>query len=1123
MTKRFVGFGSFCSGLFSLGFALAIGFIAVSQSALAIDLDSAKPLEPEISEASDEAAQSAAGIKVPEGWDISVFAAEPDVANVVAFDIDLRGRIFACESFRQNRGVTDNRGHDEKWLLADLSAKTVQDRIDYHKRLLGEAAITYAQHDDRIRRLTDSNGDGVVDESHVVADGFNHIEEGTGAGVLVRGNDIYYTCIPRLWKLVDKDDDGKADERVVLSNGYGVRVAFRGHDMHGLIIGHDGRLYFSIGDRGYHVITKDGKLFADPAVGAVFRCELDGTNLEVFANGLRNPQELAFNDVGDLFSVDNNSDSGDQARIVHILQGGDTGWRMYYQYLPDRGPFNQEKIWEPFHNEQPAYIVPPIANFTDGPSGFAFYPGTGFGDQLKDKFLICDFRGGPSNSGIRSFDLQPDGAFYQLGEDDQPIWTCLATDLAFGPDGALYVSDWVDGWEGLGKGRIYRLTDPEHINSDIVRDVQERLQCDWDARSNESLLGDLQHADRRVRLEAQWQLAKRDEIDALALVLTQKDLPRVARLHAIWGLDQIQRRLEQDNTLKFVRPLLKDKDAYIRSAAAKFAGERGDKAAVADLRLLLKDASARANYFATIALGQLKDSESTPSVVKILADNKNEDPALRHAGVMFLTSSAKPTEITALKTHPSSAVRRAAVVALRRTKSELVAEFLSDGNSLVKAEAARAIHDVPILVAMPKLAQGLQSEATDLAFIRRALNANYRIGDADSADRIAQYAANAGAPIDMRVEALDMLADWVKPDPRDRVINDFRPLDPRDVNLAVTALSKRIDSLMITDSNVREKMIDVASRLGIKRIAPELAKRFIDEAQEASDRANSLAALARLDAVRAVTLARGVKLTDDALLVTTAIQTLSNLDKAKSLPTVIQATKSRDMRVRQLAWDLLAKSKDDSAVKEIRKAVQDYLDGSLPSDVHLNVLEAADGKLTEELNQAVGDHQTMLASANPLAKWWTSLEGGNVEKGGKLFFGKTELSCVRCHKVDRAGGEVGPKLTIIGKEKDRRYLLEAICLPNAQIAKGFETAVIADADGAVVTGIVRSETDDFVELLLADGSQVRIEQDDIEARRKGNSSMPDDLTKHMTARELRDLVAYLASLKVDPRGAEDVE
>ena len=147
--------------------------------------------------------------------------------------------------------------------------------------------------------------------------------------------------------------------------------------MHGLIVGPDGRLYFSIGDRGLNVTTKEGKQLVNPSSGAVLRCDLDGSNLEMFATGLRNPQELAFDDHGNLFTGDNNSDSGDRARWVYVVEGGDTGWRMEYQYLPDRGPFNREKIWHPQNPDQPAYIVPPITNFADGPSGLAYYPGTG--------------------------------------------------------------------------------------------------------------------------------------------------------------------------------------------------------------------------------------------------------------------------------------------------------------------------------------------------------------------------------------------------------------------------------------------------------------------------------------------------------------------------------------------------------------------------------------------------------------------------------------------------------------------------------------------------------------------------------------------------------------------------
>ncbi len=242
---------------------------------------------------------------------------------------------------------------------------------------------------------------------------------------------------------------------VSLHRGFGVRFAFRGHDLHGLILGPDGRLYFSVGDRGYN-ISPDIK---DPTSGAVFSCELDGSDLQVFATGLRNPQELAFDNYGNLFTGDNNSDSGDKARWVYVVPGGDSGWRMYYQYLPDRGPFNREKIWHPYNEATPAYVVPPIDNIADGPSGLAFYPGTGFSDFFRDRFFLCDFRGVAGASGIRSFRLIPNGAGFKITDMDKTIWNTLATDIDFGPDGKLYLADWVFGWVGENKGRIYTYYD----------------------------------------------------------------------------------------------------------------------------------------------------------------------------------------------------------------------------------------------------------------------------------------------------------------------------------------------------------------------------------------------------------------------------------------------------------------------------------------------------------------------------------------------------------------------------------------------------------------------------------------------------------------------------------------
>ena len=80
------------------------------------------------------------------------------------------------------------------------------------------------------------------------------------------------------------------------------------------------KLYFSVGDNGTSVMTKEGKRIHLPNTGCVLRCNFDGAELEVFATGLRNPQEIAFDQYGYLFSVDNDGDLEDEReRFVYIV------------------------------------------------------------------------------------------------------------------------------------------------------------------------------------------------------------------------------------------------------------------------------------------------------------------------------------------------------------------------------------------------------------------------------------------------------------------------------------------------------------------------------------------------------------------------------------------------------------------------------------------------------------------------------------------------------------------------------------------------------------------------------------------------------------------------------------
>ena len=608
---------------------------------------------------------------------------------------------------------------------------------------------------------------------------------------------------------------------------------------------------------------------------------------------------------------------------MHILQGSDAGWRMYYQYLPDRGPFNRDRIWEPLHDTQPAYIVPPIRNFGDGPSGFTFYPGTGFGDELADMFLMCDFRGTASNSGIRTVRLEADGAFYTAVEDAESIWSVLATDVTFGPDGAIYISDWVNGWDGIGKGRIYRITHPEHQQSEIVAEVQSLLAGDWTAMSVSRLANLLTHPDRRVRFESQWELARRDAREAFQTIAADTSVDTKSRLHALWGLEQCVRRSnsEDPKSQALVVELLDDSDEYVRAQAAQFIGEHPEYGATNALVELVADESSRVRYFATRALGNAAQANAMEAIVLMLAENDNRDPALRHAGAIALSQLATSEQIAELSNHSSASVRRAAVVSLRHQGAAEVASFLTDGDERVIAEAARAIHDLPIPSAMPALAKLIDRPTDNIAIAHRALNANFRIGGDESAMALARYAARTSAPAMMRREALSMLGDWANPDERDRVLNDWRPLDARDEASAKQALSQQLAGVLTGSEEIRNQAISLAADLGITQIAPMLKERLGNADLVAQSRAAALTAMIKLEPDTALAAAAEIlngKPVDEALVVA-AIGAAAELAPKTMVDQIISATQpQRSMLERQAAWDALASIESDKATQAIQ-------------------------------------------------------------------------------------------------------------------------------------------------------------------------------------------------------------
>jgi quinoprotein glucose dehydrogenase len=557
---------------------------------------------------------------------------------------------------------------------------------------------------------------------------------------------------------------------------------------------------------------------------------------------------------------------------------------------------------------------------------------------------------------------------------------------------------------------------------------------------------------------------------------------------------------------------LQDGDSEVRAQAANMLGEYKIAAAGEALVGLLRDESPRVRYFAALGAGKL--GIGLTQLCEMLAENADQDPIIRHGGIMGLAGQPDLAAVVKeAKTHSSPSVRLAAVVALRKRSANAVSEFLGDADPLVVVEAARAIHDLPLTDAMPQLAALINRTTTDDALLRRVLNSNFRLGGAEQAAAVAAFAAKSGAPESLRIEALKMLADWANPSPRDRVLGMWRPLEKRDAQIAVAAMKTSLPGIMAGPEKVRQEGAKIAAQLGIQEVGPALVQLFADAAQPANLRADALAALVSLKDKSASDLIE-TALTDKAPRVRAAGRdALAQTQPASALPLLSEAVLHGETVERQAALATLGSFKDSAANEPLQAALDLLAKGAYPAEAALDLLEAVSKRKHKALADKLHAYEAQRKVDDALGAWRETLVGGDLARGKTIFFERAQVSCVRCHKVGGTGGDVGPDLSHVSKDKAREYLLEAIVHPSKAIAKGFESVALQLDDGSTLTGILKSENAKELQVMTAEGKLLSVPTDSIENRKPGKSAMPDDLPGKMTKSDLRDLVEFLSSLK----------
>lgn len=1086
----------------------------------------------------------------PKGLTYTKWTPRFEVPDPVALSFDPQGRAYVTQTRRRKANDLDIRDNTD-WIPDDLSFTSAEDKeAFYRKQFTPENSVLNAKrvkdftgdgihdlHDltalsERVHLIEDTDGDGLADSTKVYAEQLDHLIGGVAGGVLWHDDAVFVCPVPELVKFRDQDGDGKADEKQVVVSGFGVHLAYAGHDMHGLFLGPDGRVYWSIGDKGIRVKTPDGLDYRFPHQGGLMRCEPDGSNFEVFAHGQRNIQEIGFDQYGNFFGVDNDADfEGEKERLVFIEQYGDLGWRSHWQYLrDDYNPWNDELMHQPWHEAQPRWFTPTIANYENGPAGFKFNPGTALGPEYENYFFLTSAPNGQQ----WAFRIEPENDSWAMRDDHRIGDGIPIVGLQFSPDGALCGVDWGGGYPMNEKGAIWRIDVAKEKQHPLREETKELIAADFGKEDSVGLSTLLGHADQRLRMKAQFELVKRGALAELERVAAKAGAPQLARIHAIWGIGQLLRQEKAEDAV--LAALFDDPDPEIRAQAVRTATDRHGRLLGLDvipapagaghpltaaLLPLLEDPSQRVRIQALIGLGRLRDATATDAIVTLLARKEHvvSLTALRHAGTVALAGAAPTGKLAVLSKHESLFVRTCASLALGRRSDPAIAAFLDDSDAVLAGDVARAIHDDWMIPeALDDLAARLGKHRDHEGFTRRALNANHRIGTAETVARVIAFVAAGDTSKPLLEAGLESLVNWTKPRNLDLVSGQYRPLSERDPAILATSLKPRLDELLTAEaSKVRSTAMELAVSLKLPIANDTLLAVFSNPDAEGPLRATALRSLAAQEFPEIHSLVGGAMIDRDYTVKVAALDLLAGLDPEEARGEAMKRILGKFPHfVKQHAIRILPKV---GGKREMEKLVSGLVSGEIDPPYRLDVYEAAKDPAfagSPAISTAIlaieAGWQTA-AATDPLAPFRFALEGGDPVRGKSIVLNHPAGQCTACHKIgDGSGSNVGPNLKEIGKKRDLPYLLQSLVDPQGVVASGYGNIALTMKDGSSVAGQFLAEKGGEVSLRDAEGKEIVVTAADIKERTPVVSTMP-PMGFILQKGEIRDVVAYLSGLK----------
>lgn len=1005
---------------------------------------------------------------VAAGLKLDLFASEPMFVNPTCIDVDHLGRVWVCES--------------------------VNYRCDLRKQKRNRAQ------GDRIVILQDTNGDGTADRATTF---FQEKDFIAPLGVAVEplpgphaaAVRVYVCHSPHLYVFEDRDGDGKADgPPKILLTGFGGYD--HDHGIHGVHFGPEGKLYFSVGDQGVkNLKDKNGKVWStnqtDCRAGTIWRCNTDGSGLELVAHNFRNQYEPAVNSFGTIFTSDNDDDGNQQTRICYVMPGGN------YGYWP-RG--KGESHW---HEEQPGVVHKVLRTGFGSPTGMCWYEGSllapifaehlrGMGQSGPYEGYLLHTDAGPRE--VRLFGVRPKGAGYELDKVNLVTSTdnwFRPSDVCVAPDGSVFISDWYDpgvGGHGMGdttRGRIYRLT--------LTKGPMPPAPT-LDLASDAGLAAALRSPNLAARHGAFQALRARPEADLIAWAdrFAAQDSDLLASAREGW-LRSHTRSFEQV-LVKTYLPLLEKSDAEFTRTSERVVAAPMDQAPspLVLMERILSDVS-----------GGLDRAEPTVKrFYRRLAERLDHAPssrelllALRHAPAAEVKDWLPPLiQRFDGRDHFYLAALNIACGADPQRRAVILADFdkLFPAWDDRVAALVRELQPPSVMATLDRKLADPHRTPAQKAQILEILT----VSDARAGERVLAILQQPDLAPELRDQAVQGLVS-------------FLPTKWRELRNHADLV--RVVKQMLKHPATQRQAIDVIVASESVALAEHLVDLANDDEAALDPRRQAIAALGAFKNDKFITDLAG--LLDQQSLQGEVIQALgvNGRPKAVDLLEEVLRSEQRSAASRRQAVAALA-----SCRLGAQRLLQMNHRQALPPFVLADVAFYLRNSPHQDLrNQALlafpiaakMDPNKLPAIADLVAR------KGDPEHG-KAVFATKDIGCVRCHAVQGVGGNVGPDLSMIGVKASRENLLESILFPDKAIADQFVQWVVLDQRGLVTSGVLVEETPEHVVLRDGFGKDHKIAVKDIEQRTKSPKSvMPSDILPLMNDQDLMDLVTYLETLK----------